>query len=156
VRLRRKNHLGDARLEGRPFVDNGGRMNIGRDLVVTSRPVPSHLVTGPAGVLTIGDRVRIAHGVSINAQAEIVIGDDVVLGPYVTILDVDFHGIHDRDAPSAARPIRIGRGVRLGAGVVVLRGAILGDGAVVAANSVVSRAVPAGAHASGVPARPHA
>src|SRR4051812_44987414 len=127
-------------------------MKIGRDLVVTSRPAPSQLVTGPSGVLEIGNRVRIAHGVSINAQSEIVIGDDVLIGPYVTILDLDFYGEQDRPPPA----IRIGRGVRLGAGVVVLRGAVVGDGAVLAANSIVSRAIPAGARASGVPARPHA
>jgi len=144
----------DAHLYGRPVVRNLGRIEIGSDLVMSSLPVRSHLVTGPHGVLRIGRRVRIAHGASISAHAELVIGDDVVIGPFVMLLDSDYHDAARHESPGIARPIHIGRGVRLGAGVVVLRGAVIGDGAVIDAHSVVNRYVPGAVRASGVPARP--
>jgi maltose O-acetyltransferase len=153
--LRRCDAVGDdARVVGVPFVDNLGRIELGAGVIVRSIPVRSHLVTGPRGVLRIGRDVDIAHGASISAHAEVDIGEGAVLGPFVMILDADFHDARDRLAAGAARPIRIGRGVRLGAGVVVLRGATIGDGATVAPNSVVSRHIPPGARAAGVPARP--
>ena len=144
----------DVQLHGRPLVRNLGRIEIGAGLVLSSLPVRSHLVTGPRGVLRIGRRVHIAHGASISAHAELVIGDDVVIGPFAMLLDSDYHDSARHDSPGVPRPIRIGHGVRLGAGVVVLRGAVIGDGAVVEAHSVVNRYVPGDVRASGVPARP--
>lgn len=153
--LRRVDALGaGARTFGRPFVSNQGRIEIGRGVVLSALPVPSHLATGAGGLLRVGDRVSIAHGASIFAHREIDIGDDVSIGPLAMLLDVDFHEVRARESIGEARPIRIGRGVRIGSGVVVLRGAIIGDGARIAANSVVSRYVPPGALAAGVPARP--
>ena len=142
------------RVLGQPFVSNLGRIEIGSGLVMSSIPVRSHLVTGPDGRLTIGDRVRISHGASISAHASLVIGDDVVIGPFAMLLDSDYHDANRRDSPGTAKPIHIGRGVRIGAGVVVLRGAVIGDGAVIEPNSVVNRYVPSAIRASGVPARP--
>jgi acetyltransferase-like isoleucine patch superfamily enzyme len=143
-----------ARVLGRPFVSNLGHIEIGSGLVMSSIPVRSHLVTGPSGRLTIGHRVRISHGASISAHADLFIGDDVVIGPFAMLLDSDYHDPNRRDSPGTAKPIHIGRGVRIGAGVVVLRGAVIGDGAVIEPNSVVNRYVPGAIRASGVPARP--
>lgn len=144
----------DAFVDGDVVIRALGRIEIGADLAISGLPVASHLVTGPNGVLRIGNRVRIAHGVSISAWAEVTIGDDAVIGPHVIVLDTDYHDRKSHDVSRAARPIRIGNGVRLGAGVVVLRGAVIGDGARVFAGSVASRYIPARAVAAGVPARP--
>jgi maltose O-acetyltransferase len=111
-------------------------------------------VTGANGILVIGDRVRLAHGVAMCAHASLEIGDDTTFGPFAMVLDVDFHGVQARGAPAGARPVRIGRNVHIGAGTIVLRGAVIGDGVVVAPNSVVSRWVPAGLRVAGVPAKP--
>ena len=51
------------------------------------------------------------------------------------------------------RDITIGDDVWLGARVFVGTGVTIGDGCVVSANSVVTRDLPAGAIAAGVPAR---
>lgn len=143
-----------ASVLGKPVVKNFGRIEIGRGFAMSAVPVASHLATGRSGHLRIGDRVRIAHGASIYSDGLIEIGDDCTIGPMVMILDVDFHEIHDREAKGRARPITIGRGVHLGCGAIVLRGAIIGDGAQIAAGSVVSRRIPPGVFAGGVPARP--
>lgn len=153
--LRRCDLVGPGwELEGRPFVLNDGTIEIGARFVICSLPVVALLVTGPNGVLRIGDRVRIGHGVSVNAHAEVSVGDGTVIEPFVMIFDHDFHEVQDRTAPGTARPIHIGRRVRIGAGAVILRGTHIGDDAVIAPNSVVSRRIPPRTRAAGVPARP--
>lgn len=56
------------------------------------------------------------------------------------------------DTPGAGVP-RIGNDVLLGAGCVLIGDIEVGDGAVVGANAVVTKSVPAGSTAVGVPAR---
>ncbi len=143
-----------AFVAGVPFVDNRGRIEIGEGSSISSLPVRSHLATRPGASLVIGDRVRIAHGAAIYVASEVVVGDDVAVGPMSMILDVDFHEIGDRSASGTPRPIRIGRGVRLAVGCVVLRGVVIGDGARIGPHSVVARSIPPGVYAEGVPARP--
>ncbi|MCD2176131.1 serine acetyltransferase [Rhizobium sp. C4] len=75
------------------------------------------------------------------------IGENVIVFQNVTLGARAFDGAFDR----ATRPI-IGNGVVIGAGAVVLGPVTVGDGATVAANSLVTRDVPAGATAIGVPA----
>lgn len=142
-----------ATLIGRPRIENLGRIVIGDDLVLTSSPVQSHLVTGRAGVLEIGDGVRIDYGAAISVTSLVSIGDRTRLGPYAMLLDADFHGVADRGAAGETAPIHIGADVSIGSRVTILRGSWIGDGARVLAGSVVSGRVGQGAIVSGVPAR---
>lgn len=144
----------DTKLHGRPLIANRGRLEIGDRFAMSSLPLRSSITIGPEGHLEIGSRVSIGHGASIAAHAHVTIGDGTTIGPLVTIIDIDFHETNDRASLGQPRPIRIGRNVRIGSNVVILRGAIIGDGAEIASNSVVSRVLPPGRHASGVPARP--
>ena len=153
--LRDCNRVGaDPKLYLRPSVANLGRIAIGDRLSMSSLPLRSSLTTGQNGLLEIGSDVSIGHGASIAAHAHVTIGDGTVLGPFVTIIDIDFHQTNDHASLGHAKPIGIGRGVRIGSNVIILRGAIIGDGAEIAPNSVVSRVIPPRRHASGVPARP--
>jgi len=152
--LRRCDRVGrGARLAGRPYVENLGRIVIGDGLRLGSRPVASHLVTGPRGALEIGDGVTVGYGAAIAAHAHVRIEDGVWIGPFAMIMDTDFHEVGDRSAAPVSRPICIGRDARIGARVTILRGATIGEGAEVAAGSVVAGEVPAGARVAGVPAR---
>jgi hypothetical protein len=97
--------------------------------------------------------VTIGHGAAIAAFTRVVIGSGARIGPFVIIMDTDFHVAGDRSGRPQSEPIVIGVGVRIGSHVTVLRGSEIGDGAVVAAGSVVAGKIRGGAMVSGVPAR---
>lgn len=108
------------------------------------------------GVITLGAHVRLNTGTMIVSSTEVTIGNDCLIGEYVSIRDGN-HGtktgrpmrLQDEDTA----PIRIGDDVWLGRGVVVLQAVTIGDGAIVAANSVVTKDVPPYAIAAGSPAK---
>ena len=52
-----------------------------------------------------------------------------------------------------AEPVHIGNDCWFGAGVTVCPGVTIGDGCVIGAGSVVTRDIPAGSLAAGVPCR---
>ncbi len=78
-------------------------------------------------------------------SAEIIIGDDVMLGPGVHIYTVD----HPRDAIARraggciAKPVTIGDGVWIGGGAKILPGVTIGENAIIGANTVVTKDVSA-------------
>ena len=96
--------------------------------------------------------------------AEVRIGDDVMFGPNVTIA-TPVHPLLARERKMRtradgskydleyAKPITIEDGVWLAAGVTVTGGVTIGAGAVIGAGSVVTRDIPAGVVAAGVPCR---
>lgn len=91
-----------------------------------------------------------------DSTGRIDIGDHVSLAPGVFITASDYQflaGIPFQDQPKRERDIRIGDDVWLGAGVVVTAGVVIGDGCVVGAGAVVTRDLPAGCIAVGVPAK---
>jgi acetyltransferase-like isoleucine patch superfamily enzyme/acyl carrier protein len=140
-----------ARIIGRPTLQ--GDVAFGSDLVLSSRPVRSHLIASPGAKIRVGDRVSIASGAAIAASVGISIGSDVEIGQGVMILDTDFHDVADFEAESTRSPVVIEDGVSLGDRVVVLKGARIGKGARVLEGSVVSGFVAEGAIVAGVPAR---
>jgi len=92
----------------------------------------------------IGRRLRIEHFGNIIISGDAVIGDDVIIRQGVTI---GLKRTGERGAPV------IGHGVDIGAGAKILGAIRIGDGAVIGANAVVTRDLPAGAVAVGIPAR---
>ncbi len=108
--------------------------------------------------IELGDRVFVNRGALITARADIHIGDDVLVGPYVVINSGD-HNYSDLTQPIGSQghkpgPIMIGNDVWLGAHCVILRNVKVGDGAVVAAGAVVINDVPPRTLVAGVPAVP--
>jgi len=141
-----------ARLEGAPWIDNRGRLELGEGVSISSRPVQSRLLVARGALLRLGDGVRVGQGAAISAYARVEIGEGSTLGPFVAIEDTDYHVPGDRLATPRPAPVQIGRNVRIGARSTILRGAEIGDGAQVAAGSVVSGVVAPNAHVGGVPA----
>lgn len=94
----------------------------------------------------IGNRCSIGHAASIHPGA--LIGDDVFIGPHVTLCN-DLWPRTDKAGFDAARllsgelvQIIIGSGASVGAHSTVLPGVTIGPGAMVAANAVVQCDVP--------------
>ena len=75
-------------------------------------------------------------------------------GVFITASDYQFvNGLPFRDQPKRERDIHIGDDVWLGAGVVVTAGVTIGNGCIVGAGAVVTKDLPAGCIAVGVPAK---
>jgi acetyltransferase-like isoleucine patch superfamily enzyme len=112
-----------------------------------------------------GERIEIGAGSKIGEHAflwagdgsgRITIGENCRFGPGVFVTASDYGMLPDMgiaEQPRNERDIVIGDDVWLGARVFVGAGVTIGDGAVVSANSVVTRDLPAGVIAVGIPAR---
>ncbi len=114
------------------------------------------IAAGRDAKITIGDHCGFS-GTVIAAFDSITIGDRVLCGGNCTIVDTDRHPIDPvaraKNEKSETSPIVIEDDVFLGMNVVVLKGCTIGRGTVVAANSVVTRSLPKGVIAGGMPAR---
>ena len=93
----------------------------------------------------IGRRFFIDHGMGVVIGATAEIGDDVML----------YHGVTlgGRSLDKVKRHPTLGSRVTVGAGAKILGAIEVGDGVQIGANSVVVKAIPAGAIATGIPAQ---
>ena len=85
----------------------------------------------------------------------ITIGDYTMVGPRVTIATAQ----HPEDPELRSKtyqynaPVTIGKNVWIGANVVICPGVTIGDGSIIGAGAVVTKDIPAGVLAVGVPCR---
>jgi serine O-acetyltransferase len=93
----------------------------------------------------IGRRFFIDHGMGVVIGETAEVGDDVMI----------YHGVTlgGRTLQRVKRHPTVGNSVTIGAGARILGPVVIGDRAQIGANSVVVKDVPAGAVATGVPAR---
>jgi len=99
------------------------------------------------GYCRIGDRVRIQSMAFIPTHTEI--GNDVFIGPHAVLTNDRYP---PTGKPSLKGPV-MEDGAVIGANCTILPGVRIGRGAAVAAGAVVTRDVPPGKMAVGVPAR---
>ncbi len=114
--------------------------------------------------LFIGENFYANFNLTILDDGPIYIGDNVCLGPNVSLMSTahpliasERMGIDEEGRCSMAEyapPIHIGNNVWIACNVTVLAGVTIGDGAVIGAGSVVTKDVPAGWIAYGNPCRP--
>lgn len=107
--------------------------------------------------LVIGNHVGFAQNAFIGLRGKVVIGDDCIFGPYVSIHSEN-HVYKDPDVPirlqgTSRKGVVIGRDCWFGRGAVVLDGVTIGDGCIIAAGAVVNKDVPAYSVVGGVPAK---
>ncbi len=139
---------------GRPdiYLERAAELRLGEDVRLNGEIHRTRLSVRHKARLVIGDRVLL-NGCIIAANTEIIIGDGVTLGPWVHLMDGDFHGINDRNDAAANRPIIIEDDVWLATRAMVLKGVTIGRGAVVAAGAVVTKDVAPYTLVAGVPAK---
>lgn len=111
----------------------------------------SYIRVAPKGKLIlkggfINENVQITAGDVVEIGYEATIGRDVVIRSY------DGHTI-ERDGYKISEPIKIGNHVWIGQGTKILKGVTIGDGAIIASGAIVTKDVPAGCIAAGVPAK---
>ena len=94
----------------------------------------------------IGERVFFDHAMGVVVGETAEIGDGCTIYQGVTLGGTSLY-------KGAKRHPTLGRNVVVGAGAKVLGGFTVGDGARIGSNAVVTKPVPAGATAVGIPAR---
>jgi acetyltransferase-like isoleucine patch superfamily enzyme len=141
-----------VRTLGRPRIENYGTMELHDHVQLRSILVPVELTCGHGAVLEIGEDTFLNYGVSIGATGEIRLGKRVNVGPYVMIIDTQFHDAHDRNKVPPPRPVIIEDDVFLGAKCSVMPGVRIGRASIVGVGSVVTKDVPPFTVVGGVPA----
>lgn len=114
-------------------------------------------VTWPENV-SIGRECTLNEGVHLGGRGGITIGNHCRISARVFMESgyLETVGIREDGFPKrkhAHAPIVLGDHVWIGAGAMILAGVTIGEGAVIAAGAVVTKDVPAGYFAKGVPAK---
>jgi acetyltransferase-like isoleucine patch superfamily enzyme len=132
----------------------GGAIAIGRRVLVGRGSV----LKTRGGQIDVEDDADIGHYCHIGTAQRIRLGRHVLVGAFCCIGGGQ-HEFSDPETPIAEQGQRPRGGVEieddvwLGAKAVVLDGVTIGRGSIIGAGAVVTRDVPAGAIACGVPAR---
>lgn len=108
--------------------------------------------------VVLGHHVRIQPNCCLWASpnSKIVIGDHTGIGPGTLIFSSNHRfepGVPYHMQPWVEKGVTIGRDVWVGAGCIILPGVTIGDGCILAAGSVVTKDLPPGVVAAGVPAK---
>ena len=113
-------------------------------------------LTMPNPKVYIGNNTVVGRHCMITAKNLIRLGDNVLMGAYVQIIDHN-HGFKAgqiiRDQKAEIGEVVIGNDVWIGAGAKILINCHIGDGAIIGANAVVTGDIPPNAIAVGIPAR---
>lgn len=103
--------------------------------------------------IAVGRKVFINAGCCFQDQGGIEIGDGCMIGHQVVIATLNHDLRPDRRGNMMASAVKIGKNVWIGSHATLLPGVTIGDNAVIAAGAVVTKNVPAGSVAAGVPAK---
>jgi len=138
---------------GKQGIELGKNVNIPDGCFIRCTGVISNLGQG----IKIGNNTGLGHNNFINGQGGVIIGDDVIIGPYVKILSEN-HVFSVIDSPIRTQGvtrqgITIKSDVWIGANVTILDGVTIGKGCVIGAGSVVSKSIPEFSIAIGVPCK---
>lgn len=133
---------------------DSGSITLGQSVVIED----GVWIVAGGGQITIGDNVFIGRGTMIVSKGNVTIGNDALIGEYVSIRDQNHNaaqGEITRLNGFDIGEISIAPNVWVGARSVILKGAKIGAGSVIGAGSIVTGGIPADTVAFGVPAKPH-
>lgn len=131
----------------------GDNVSILRNTIIECTGVIRNLGEG----LVIGNNVGIAQNCFIQVRGKVIIGNNVIFGPNVSIFSEN-HIYNDPNLPISVqgetrKGVRIEDGVWLGTRVVILDGVTVGKNSIVAAGSVVNKDIAPYSIVGGVPAQ---
>lgn len=131
----------------------GNNVSILKNTIIECTGVLQNLGEG----LTIGNNVGIAQNCFIQVRGKVIIGNNVIFGPNVSIFSEN-HVFDNPDLPVSMqgvsrKGVTIEDGVWLGTRVVILDGVTIGKNSIVAAGSIVTKNVPPYTIVGGVPAQ---
>jgi acetyltransferase-like isoleucine patch superfamily enzyme len=141
------------KLRGKVFVNKFGTIKAGKNLSIVGHPWAVQITSIKGAHLTFGDNVYVNAGVGIAANKEIVIGNNVKIGPRTSIFDSNYHRMDSTDKGELSKRIKIGNNVWIGADCTILPGVTIGDNSVIAAKSTVNKDVPNNVLVGGSPAK---
>lgn len=134
------------------------RMSLLRGLLGT---LPEDATITPPFYCDKGAQIRVGHNFYANTdllildEAPVTIGDNVLIGPRVSIYTAQ-HPIHAKIRAlglETAHPVTIGNDVWIGGNVVINPGITIGNGAIIGSGSVVTKDIPPSVIAGGNPCR---
>lgn len=105
--------------------------------------------------IKIGNDIATNNNIFICAANYIEIGDNTLIGQFVTIMDHEAHGIKPdkRRQIGIIGQVIIGKNIWIGNNVIILKNSIIGDNTIVASGAVVSGEFPANVIIGGIPAK---
>ena len=105
--------------------------------------------------IKIGNNVATNNNIFICAANYIEIGDDCLVGKYVTIMDHEAHGIETENRRKLGKmgEIIIGKNVWIGNNVTILKNSEVGKNSIIAVGAIVSGKFPENVIIGGVPAK---
>lgn len=134
----------------------GGHMD--SNPINTGKGIKLSLISD-GSIITIGADSGLSE-CCISSNSIVSIGERVLIGAGALIIDSDFHIVDIKERrynPNCenieSKPICIHDDVWIGANCTILKGVNIGTGSVIAAGSIVTRDIPAGVLAAGVPAK---
>lgn len=134
-------------------IDIGNNFTIKSNSVIDCTGVLSDL----GGKLEIGNDVGISENSFIQVRGDVIIEDNVIIGPGVSIFsenhNFDLSEIPIKDQGVSRKGVKISEGCWLGANCTILDGVELGKNCVVAAGSVVTEKFESNSVIKGIPAK---
>lgn len=131
----------------------GNNVSIHKNTIIECTGVISNLGEG----LIIGNNVGIAQNCFLQVRGKVNIGNNVILGPGVSIFSEN-HNFSDHrkfinEQGVTRKGVIIEDGVWIASGSIILDGIKIGNNSIIAAGSVVNKDVPPFAIVGGVPAK---
>jgi acetyltransferase-like isoleucine patch superfamily enzyme len=131
----------------------GENFSLGENSIIESTGVLSNVGEG----IEIGDNVGINSYCYMHGGGGIVIKNDVILGPRVSVLSEN-HCFKELNVPirnqgTTKNQVIIENGAWLGSGCIILPGVTIGEGSIIASGAVVTKNVDSYSIVAGVPAK---